>query len=300
MPITAPLPIPEGDVFKFGGNFTKHTERKENYSQIFATPKYGITGTHQASTFRFGDDFVETRAYYMDMYKHQKVGAILYGLKSEQLASNSNAMANGQPVRTLGGLLDYALFPISYIKKPLAKIGIYDSNIEPVTTMSNWMSEVANTLLAFRTNGSKNLTLFCSQAFIDKLDVYTRLTIANNNYMAGQVQRVAPSQLTFGLEIFTFKTTKGVQINFIHEPALDMMAGFPVAYHRFGVSYVDPKDILLSVDMNNIKQVVCRPDQIHGGIQEIGQDAFLEGMRGESSFKLRFPKNHAIIYAPTS
>lgn len=300
---TAPLGIPEGDVFVAGGNFTSYRERKDNYSQIFATPKYGITGTHAASNFRFGDDFAATREQWLSLYKGWKAAAYLTGIKEETVVNGARGNATqmtGQPVRRLGGLLDYSLFPITYMKKPLAGIAYGDSNVTAVTALSNWFNDLSNSLLAFRTSSStKNLTLLCSQKFLDKLDVYVRLS-QNSPWMGGSVQMPAPSQLTFGLQIYTFKTSKGIMVTFAHEPALDYMVSMPVAYHQFGRGSIDPKDCLLSIDLNNVKQVLCRPDKIEGGIQEIGQDAFLEGMRGESSFKLRFPKNHAVIWCPES
>ncbi len=300
---TAPLGIPEGDVFAAGGNFTSYRERKDNYSQIFATPKYGITGTHAASNFRFGDDFAATREQWLSLYKGWKAAAYLTGIKEETVvngATTNSAQMTGQPVRRLGGLLDYSLFPITYMKKPLAEIGYGSTDATVAATLSNWFNDLSNSLLAFRTSSStKNITLLCSQKFLDKLDVYVRLA-QQSPWMGGSVQMPAPSQLTFGLQIYTFKTSKGITVTFAHEPALDYMVSMPVAYHQFGRGSIDPKDCLLSIDLNNIKQVLCRPDKIEGGIQEIGQDAFLEGMRGESSFKLRFPKNHALIWCPES
>ena len=300
---TAPLGIPEGDVFVAGGNFSSYRERKDNYSQIFATPKYGITGTHAASNFRFGDDFAATREQWLSLYKGWKAAAYLTGIKEETVvngATTNSAQMSGQPVRRLGGLLDYSLFPITYMKKPLAEVGYGSTDATVAATLSNWFNDLANSLLAFRTSSStKNLTLLCSQKFLDKLDVYVRLA-QQSPWMGGSVQMPAPSQLTFGLQIYTFKTSKGIMVTFVHEPALDYMISMPVAYHQFNRGSIDPKDCLLSIDLNNVKQVLCRPDKIEGGIQEIGQDAFLEGMRGESSFKLRFPKNHAIIWCPES
>lgn len=296
---TAPLGVPEGDVFKKTGNFSFHRERYDNYSQIFITPAYGITGTTQASKFRFGDDFARTREMWLEVYKKQKVAAYLSGVKAETTAikSDGSGSVNGQPVRKLGGLLDYGLFPITYIKKPLATLATVPSTGDKAVFFSNWLNELAGSLLAFRTGGAKAITLLCSQKFVDKLDMYVRNTF-NDPWMGGKIQLSKPSQLTFGLEIYNFKTSKGINVNFVHEPALDYMISLPVAYHQFGVGYVDPKDVLLSIDTANIKQVICRPDRIYGNLQDIGQDAFLEGMRGEASFKLRYPKNHALIYVP--
>ena len=67
-----------------------------------------------------------------------------------------------------------------------------------------------------------------------------------------------------------------------------------VPAHLFG-SGLNPREILMILDKAYIKKVNFRPDKIYGNIQDIGQDAFEEAMRGECSLKLRFPRNHAII-----
>ena len=299
----APQGVPDGDIFRPSGNITASREARSNLSQIFVSPKYGITGTHAASKFRFGDDFANTRAFYLEEYKKSKVAAYLTGVKGETFAvNNSNTIASNQPVRTLGGMLDYALFPITYMKKPfrdLRKDLTSDdvSSVKVALKLSDWFDSLTDSLFSFRGDGSENLTLLASSKFLSKLDLYVRSTM-NDPYLGGRVMIQKPSQVTFGLEIYTFKTSKGHNVTFIHEPALDYMVQFPVAYHMFGTGHVDAKDILLSIDTAHIKQVICRPDKLEGGIQDIGQDAFLEAMRGESSFLLRNPKNHAIVWVP--
>ena len=299
--MTAPLPVPDGDIFTSGGNFTAWRERMTNFSQIFATPKYGVTGTQQASKFRFGDDFQRTRAMWLELYKGQKESAFLFGVKGETIVTGSTsggAFMQNQPARQLGGMLDYALFPITYLKKPLLS-GSYSNTVNLNVPFITWIDELADRLLAFRHGGDKNLTFLVSKNFLRRLIPYTRTITNQGEIMGGQVQIAKPSTLSFGLEIYTFVSASGANINFIHEPSLDSLPSFPVPYWIFGESSVSPRDILISVDTQNIKQVICRPDRIYGNIQDIGQDAFLEAMRGESSFILRYPKNHAIVYAPT-
>lgn len=300
--MVAPPPIPEGDTFNAGGNFTAWRERLTNFSQIFASPKYGITGTHQASQFRFGDDFQRTRAMYLELYKGMKESAFLFGIKGEvsvTSATTNNSFMTGQPARQLGGLMDYALFPITYMKKALGS-GSYTSPDTPNANFITWLDDICDRLNAFKYNGSKDLTFLVSKNFLRRLIPYTRTISNNGNIMGGQVQIAKPTQLSFGLELYTFVSASGANVKFIHEPALDTLPHFPVPYWMFGTANVSPRDIMISIDTNNIKQVVCRPDRIYGNIQDIGQDAFMEGMRGESSFILRYPKNHAIVYAPTS
>ena len=300
--MSAPLPLPEGDTFAAGGNFTAYRERLTNFSQIFATPKYGITGTHQASQFRFGDDFQRSRAMWLEIYKGMKESAFLFGVKSENVvtgATNNSTFMTGQPVRTLGGLMDYALFPINFMKKSFTT-PTYSDNAATLATFIGWFDDIADRLTSFRHNSAQDFTFLVSKQFLRKLIPFTRAYTASSVMMGGQVQVAKPSQLTFGLEIFSFVTSSGSTIKFIHEPSLDTLPSLPVPYWLFGATNLNPRDVLISIDTNNIKQVLCRPDRIYGNIQEIGQDAFMEGMRGESSFILRYPKNHSIIYAPSA
>lgn len=300
--MVAPQPIPEGDNFAAGGNFTAWRERLTNYSQIFASPAYGVTGTHQASQFRFGDDFQRTRAMWLELYKGMKESAFLFGVKGETTVTGAtlkSTFMTGQPIRQLGGMLDYSLFPITYLKKALGP-GSYTSPDNPNANFITWLDELCDRLTAFKYNGSKDLTFLVSKNFLRRLIPYTRTITNNGNIMGGQVQIAKPTQLTFGLEIYNFVSASGANVKFVHEPALDTLPHFPVPYWVFGASSISPRDVLISIDTNNIKQVICRPDRIYGNIQDPGQDAFMEAMRGESSFILRYPKNHAIVYAPTS
>jgi len=300
--MSAPLPIPEGDTFTQGGNFTAYRERLTNCSQIFATPSYGITGTHQASNFRFGDDFQRTRAMWLELYKGWKESAFLFGVKGETAATHGTETEHfmiGQPVRSLGGLMDYALFPINYMKRPLASAN-YGSETTDQLKLVTWLDDVADSLTAFKSNGSQDLTFLVSLSFLRRLIPYTRTIMNNGAIMGGQVNLTKPSQLTFGLEVYEFVSSAGVKMKFIHDKSLDYLPSLPVPYWIFGQASLNPREVLISIDTNNIKQVICRPDRIYGNVQQIGQDAFMEGMRGESSFILRYPKNHTILWAPVS
>ncbi|HPS38528.1 MAG TPA: hypothetical protein PL124_03870 [Candidatus Cloacimonadota bacterium] len=309
----AALPIPEGDNFVAGSNLGRAGERVENISQIFQTPSYGVTGTAMASNLRF-DVFLETRKQWLEWYKKKMETTYLNGIKAETtVATNDNGHISGQPVRAMGGILDRALFPIRYMSATVpvtAGVG--------GTSFRDFLNRLVRATNAFKNRGAKELTYLCSQKFMNRLSDLTddMMGLAANLgapaggfYRGGIVQRQEPNEINFQMSISTFKNSDGLQVKFIHDPALDYAASLNIpAYmnvddidgttgHTYGA-----RDILISLDMAHIKKLVLRPDKIEGNIQNRGQDAFYEGMRGESSIQLRFPRNHTIVlltYATT-
>lgn len=301
LPVLNQPSIPEGDKFVDGGNLNFSRDRKTNLVEIFKSKSYGITGTHQASTFRFGDDFARVREMHMSLYKRQINYKLITGIAGETVASNANSFANGQPVRSLGGFLDYSLFPINYKKVPLPNMSSADTGMSAYDTLNRFVDRIANGTFAFRNSqGSKNITLSCSKAFLRRLSPYVNYALSSNVGMGGTIQIQQPAQMTFGLKLTTFVSTDGVAVNFIHEPALDYMVNFPAAYHQFGKGDLNPQEILLNIDYQNVKKITFRNDRIVGSIQDIGQDAFKEGITGDHTFELNFPKNHGVIWCPTS
>jgi len=298
-PTAAADPIPEGDTFAEGGNFFVGREENINYTQIFASKKYGITGTHQASSFRFADDFIKTREKHFSIYKKQMNATYLFGQKGMTYINGAagNFMV-GQPVRQMGGFMDYSLFPINYLRKPLPRIG-WSSNMNGEEYIITWIDDLAESVKGFRNNGGQNQIYLCSSNFGTRLNIYIRQFMANPRLMGAQlVNYTAPSALNMYMPSYEFVTTRGINVKFVVDQALDYMTSLPVPYWIFGQASLNPKDVLFSIDQKNIKRVTLRPDKLHGNIQNIGQDAFMEAMRGESSFELRFPHNHSIIYAP--
>ena len=89
-------------------------------------------------------------------------------------------------------------------------------------------------------------------------------------------------------------------MKFIHDPGMDNTPSINVPKWIFGQIQIPPRDLLISIDPQNMRRMVLRPDKIYGNIQDPGQDAFLEAMRGESGFQLRFPQNHAIVWVPAA
>lgn len=304
-PTVAPYGIPEGDKFTPSGNLTAGRERMMNFTQIFASPSYGITGTTQASSFRFENDFQTTRDLYFTLYKKQMQAAFMYGIKGETVVSGfndsnyTNNFVKGQPIRTTGGLMDYALHPIRYMRMPLPNV-TWSSTLAEYSKFIEWLDRLADSLAAFRQQGTKSLTFLCSQNFCNKLNRYTRLITNEGAIMGGAVQLQKPSQLSFGLQYYQYESSSGILVKFIHDPGMDNTPSINVPKCIFGQIQIPPRDLLISIDPQNMRRMVLRPDKIYGNIQDPGQDAFLEAMRGESGFQLRFPQNHAIVWVPAA
>lgn len=298
---SAPLPVAQGDSFSFGGNFNTWREELSNNTQIFTTPKYGLTGTKIASSFRFSDDMIETRNTYFAEYKKNMDAAFKYGIKTRQrVSSASNTFMSSQEVTTVGGLMDYSLFPIKYIKAPLAQVDLSTSATTAATTLMNYIDRLANNLVGFRVNSSKSITLLCSDKMIKKLNPLVRLSMGSAGFMGGNVQISQPSEMSFGLKAYTYESSDGIMVNFVHDPSLDFMPSMPIPYVIFGKENIPGRDVMLMIDKGNMKKMTLRADKIEGNLQDIGQDAVLEAMRGEHSLKLRYPKNFAVIWCPES
>lgn len=298
---SAPLPIAQGDNFSFGGNFNSWREEHSNNSQIFETPKYGLSGTKLNTQFRFGDGMVETRGYYFNEYKKQIDAAFKYGIKSRQrVLSADNSFMENQEVTSVGGLMDYSLFPIKYVKAPLAQASMSTDPATAAATLMAYLDNLGNCLAGFRVNNSEAITLLCSQKMLKKLNPLSRLAMSSAGFMGGNVQITQPSDLSFGLKIYSYETSDGIKINFLHDPSLDFMPSMPIPYVIFGQATIPGRDVMLMLDRNNMKKLTFRADKIEGDLQDKGQDAVLEGMRGEHSFMLRYPKNFAVIWTPDS
>ena len=300
-----PQPVPEGDKFVMGGGLTLGREQMMNNTQIFASKSYGVTGTHQASKFRFGDDFQNTRDFHFSLYKKQLQAALMYGIKSETIAVHStNGFMSGQPVRSTSGLMDYAMFPIRHIKKPLAGLGWNASYADAVKLIA-WLEEIGDNLAAFREGDQKTITFMTPQNFINKLNMHMRAILGNttngvNAVMGGMITRQAPGAISLELEHYEYITQTGVKLIFIHDPSMDYTPSINVPHWIYGQSTLPMRDVLIAIDPKNMKRKVLRADKIYGNIQDPGQDAFLEGIRGECGFMLRFPQNHAFVYVPSA
>jgi hypothetical protein len=102
---------------------------------------------------------------YLELYKGMKESAFLFGIKGEvsvSSATTNNSFMTGQPARQLGGLMDYALFPITYMKKALGA-GSYTSPDTPNASFITWLDDICDRLNAFKYNGSKDLTFLVSK-----------------------------------------------------------------------------------------------------------------------------------------
>jgi len=292
---TPPEAIAEGENFEDGGNFNYSVENIQNKSQIFTSPKYGVTGTRQASKARFFDEFQLSRARNLSLYKKKLNASMLRGVQSESFSATT-----GKPKRTMSGILDYSTFPIRYMKAKLPST-IDDHGV----ALADWIDNLVYALQAFRQGGgAKAFTCLVSQNILNKLGRANAFIGSSNagNVFGGIFTVTPPSTLTLGLQVYEYKSTYGV-IRFIHEPSFDLMPVLKastgklggVPQHMFGTGGLNPRNILMILDKGYIKQRTLRPDKIYGNIQDIGQDAFEEAMRGEHSLQLRFPRNHTIV-----
>jgi len=289
---TPPDAIAEGENFESGGNFIYSVENVQNKSQIFTSPRYGVTGTRQASKARFFDEFQLSRARNLSLYKKNLNAALLRGVQSEGFSNTT-----GKPKRTMSGILDYSTFPIRYMKVK------FPSSFANGFELANWIDHIVYSLQAFRqTGGAKAFTCLVSQNILNKLSrANAAIGSSNGNVFGGIFTVSPPSSLTLGLQVYEYKSVYGV-IRFIHEPSFDLMPTLKastttlggVPYHLFP-NGLNPRNILMILDKGYIKQRTLRPDKIYGNIQNVGQDAFEEAMRGEHSLELRFPRNHCIV-----
>ena len=295
-----PSAVAEGANFEDGGNYIYGQDSYMNYTQIFRSKKYGITGTRQATQVRFRDDFQLSRARHMTKYKQQISSALLFGRQSITYDATT-----GMPKRTMSGFFDFELFPIRYMRKPIPAI----SSAAPVgNLLATWLDELAYSLNAYKEGQTEANTLLASREVMKLLDDWiTYVSTMRGNILGFTAESAPPSAATLGLGVTEFKTRYGM-LRFIHEPALDYMPTFPYStesatagsarggapVHLFS-SGINPRKMILSIDKAYAQFPTLRPDQIHGNIQAVGQDMFQEAIRGEHSMKLRFPMNHAVI-----
>lgn len=291
--------IPEGDDFSEGGNYIFGRDEYTNYAQIFTSPKYGITGTAQATSYRFGNDFQKSRARHLGIYKNKIAAALMFGAQSFKMSSD------GMPQRTMSGIFDYGLFPIRYMRKHLPDI----SSGTPVgRQLTTWLDSIAHALNAFRQDGSDAHTCVTSSYVIQRLREWAAyIGTMQGNVFGATFTTPPPSSASLFLDIVEYKSNNGT-LRFVEDPALNFMPRFPKStnsatagsarggapIHLFS-SGLNPRNLILAVDKAHIEFLTLRSDQIHGNIQSPGKDMFQEAMRGEHSMRLRFPRNHAVI-----
>lgn len=297
---TPPEGVPEFDRLDTAENLIFHRETMHNLAQIFTMPKYGISGTAQATKFRFEGDFERTRAFHLEAYKKRQENAFLYGVEYQTVAASNDAAVAGQPVRALSGLFDYSKFPIRYLSMPFPNL----ANMAATDTIAGqalfrFMKILAETLTSFRSrDAAKTLTLLAGKDIIDDLSMfnayYASAWNVSGNLMGGNVQIQQPSVMTFGLDVYSYKVGN-TTLNFVHTPAFDLATRMPIPTWIYGVNGLNPRKMLLLLDTANMRKAVLRPDVILGNVQEADRDGYLEGMRGECSLKVRMPKNYAVI-----
>lgn len=296
---TPAKPIPEFDNFVPGANLGRVGERMENVTQIFQSRSYGLSGTRLKTEYRFENAFIETRKEYFEQYMQQVDATYWRGVKAvTTVASTTSDLANGQPLRAMGGIMDRALFPIRYFNVTVpATAGLGGANLRA------FLDRLGGALAGFRVKANPTITLMVPKKFLTRLarleeqyiGIYSSTNPIGGFARGGMIQKQQPTSVNFNLQFSEYETSDGIKIRFIHAEALDYMTSFSIPYYLNSSGAKSPKDIMLSIDTANIKRCVLRGDMIEGNVQDRGQDGTLEGIRGESSIMLRYPRNHAII-----
>lgn len=299
----APKGIPEGSDFSRGTNFNYGFSQYANFTQIFASDAYGVTGTRLAEKVRFHDDVAKSRKRHMMLYKQGINASAIYGKKSERFDSET-----GYPVREMSGILDYGMFPIRYMKEgfPAFASSIAEDgyNYGVGAAVFGWFDSIAEALNAFKIGEGQGHTLLCSKKIMGKLNAWMRFIATSNQNVAGfTIQKNAPAPVNMYIPNITVDTNNG-KLTFVEDKALNYMpkmslsdvngAGLPL--HLISTA-PSPRDMIIALDKSNIELTTLRSDKIEGSIQKPGEDLFEEAIRGEHSFRLRYPRNHAIIDA---
>lgn len=298
--VDVPAGVQEGSNFSEGTGFIFGFDQYHTFAQIFQSDKYGITGTRLATKLRFKDEWLATRKRKMSLYKAQIAAAMLYGK-----AGITYDTTNGLPTRTMSGILDYEAFPIRYFRSgiPAVATGTVNGSV-----FRDWVNQVTYSLNAYRQDGSDAHTVLVCRDMLNAVsDWLTFISSTSSNVLGGYASSQAPpsGSVTLGLEITEVRGNYGT-LRFVHEPALDYLpvlkagsttsrtGGVPEWMFSTGLN---PRKVMIALDKAYIDFMTLRPDKIYGNIQDLGQDMFQEAIRGEHALRLRFPRNHAVIYA---
>ena len=298
----APDGIPEGSDYEEGPSFIFGQDQRHNYTQIFKSKKYGVTGTRLATSMRFIDDVQMTRRRHLMMYKQKIDTALVYGQKSFRMSSD------GMPIRKTAGLLDYGTFPIRYMKASIPTASDVASETIAGAAFQTWIDTLAYSLNAYKQGDGDSHTLLCSRDMkinISNFFKYIGSKDAGPNVIGSVYERIPAGSSNLNIPVDEVRTDYGT-LRFVESPTLNYMptflraasdgthAGLP--RHLFSAS-VNPRKVLIALDKANMTLATLRADKIEGNIQSPGADVVQEGMIGEHMFKIRFPRNFAFIDA---
>jgi hypothetical protein len=290
-----PFPVEQ----QSGYTFTE--DGKSNNITIWNQKPSGITTMRQGQKLRFRDNWETLRERQFSKFRKIWANKILWEKKSNLSGNTVDGVYKG----TMSGLLDYEMFPIKYLQKPLPISG---ANV--LSTASNglvfmeWLDGIAKAVNYNKTDGKyKDMTLICSHDIIRYLKntnaiIGSSLT-SSGNIFGSTFVTPPPGELTLGLDILKYKTSYGT-LNFVHDPSLDKDTHWK--FPRFLFSHKDglvrPKWLIFALDKSFIKLKTqkSRAPKIYGGLQPNNNPfVYEEGLSGAHTLEVRNMMNHAII-----
>ena len=289
----------ENTNFNRQGGYTYDVSLRHNFTQIFKSDAYGVSGTRMATKVKFYDDIAMSRKRFLSKYKQGIANSCFWGKQSNEMVGNKNKTM-------MSGILDRELFPIRYMRQTLPALG-FSAGADatyPGDAIEDWVEELMYNLNFFTEDQGADRAFSVSREVIQHLDKYMKRAnsgVDGQNAFGGAVRRAA----MFGSNV---NDTKSVQqssmiemdtrygtAKFIWDKSFDFQTKFKTPYYLFK-NGINPRYMMMALDMSQIKVRSLRPDVIMGNIQPTGQDGYEEAMLGEHSIELLRPNRHAIIY----
>lgn len=280
-----------------GYTFTE--DGKINNITILNQKPYGITTMRQGQKLRFRDNWTTLRERNFSKFRRIWANKILWEKKSNLSGSTVDGVYKG----TMSGLLDYEMFPIKYLQKPLPISGSHVlANSDKGLVFMEWLDSIAKSV-----NYQASTGKYADKTFLVSHDVIRYLkntnailgSTAGGNIFGTNFTSPPPGELTLGLEILKYKTSYG-NINFTHDPSLDKDTHWK--FPRFLFSQKDglvrPKWLMFCIDKSFIKLKTqkSRVPKIYGGLQPNNNPfVYEEAMSGAHTLEVRNMMNHAII-----
>jgi len=294
-----PKLIPEGANFSRGGGYIYQSDGRWNNVQIFASDKYGVTGSRMANgKFKFYDDMKMTRERELRKYNRERQNAYIWGQKTNGFytAGSVTDYEDNMPVRGTGGFFDMSLHNIPFFKMPIPTTP--GSNMAGLE-FQNWMEGVLMATKKSAKQGAESRTYMCGKDLIKILaywEKYLTSTTSTNGSALGanHFNYVKDSTMTLGIGVYRYETIEG-SLSFVYDPTMDYITEFPLPYWWTYGLRINPRFLCIAIDKTQIKEKIYRADKLHTGIQPLGQDMYEEAMRGESGIEIKNCSNHAFF-----
>ena len=280
------------------GGYVFSRESHVNFLEIHVSEPWSITTLRQGTKIMFQDNFEISRQRHMREYKQDWTNVYWRGKKSNKYTSNNEYEGS------TSGVLDAEMFPIKYMKVPMPVNGnsiiVSNGGLE----FENWLEDLAKGLNSKNQVGDyQGHTIFIGITGLNMISkANARIasdTSTGGNIYGANFEMIPPSEMTLGLQVFKFRTMFG-ELNFVYEKSLDTETSFKVARWAFPNcnGKLNPRYTMLAVDKSFVEIMThkSRPDKLYGNLQDNNNPfIYMEGMSGAHLFKMRFPRNHAII-----